>query len=223
MRKFLLRHEKKVLRLLEIFPGFVSWNLILLPYWGIFVIPNAVAYFVLIFNIYWFYQSLIIAFTSVLSHFRIQASVAYDWLADVKTFPDWEKVHHIVLVPTYKEPLHILERTLKALASQTLPTAQMTIVLGFEDREDPQERERKQKILADKYQKRFANLVFTNHKLSAGETVGKHSNQRYAAMEVKKRFIDTGKIDMNYTTVTSCDADHVFHSQHFAALTFKFL
>jgi hypothetical protein len=28
---------------------------------------------------------------------------------------------------------------------------------------------------------------------------------------------------MKYTTVTSCDADHVYHPKHFSCLTFKFL
>ena len=67
-RKFILRHDKKIHRLLEILPGFVSWNLILFPYWGVFVIPNIVAYFILAFNIYWFYQSLTIALTATISH-----------------------------------------------------------------------------------------------------------------------------------------------------------
>jgi len=55
MRDFIIKHEKGILRILQILPGFVSWNLILFPYWGIFVIPVFVAYFILFFNIYWFY------------------------------------------------------------------------------------------------------------------------------------------------------------------------
>jgi len=57
----LSQKEKLVQRFLEILPGFISWNLILFPYWGIILIPNAVAYFILAYNIYWFYQSLQIA------------------------------------------------------------------------------------------------------------------------------------------------------------------
>ena len=131
-RKFILRHDKKIYRLLEILPGFVSWNLILFPYWGIFVIPNIFAYFILAFNIYWFYQSLTIALTATVSHLRIQATMQYDWLADLKSFPDWKKVHHVVIIPTYKEPFYILERTIGALAAQTLPKKQISIVLATE-------------------------------------------------------------------------------------------
>ena len=110
-RKFIIKHEKRIYRLLEILPGFVSWNTILFPYWGILLIPNVVAYFILTYNIYWFYQSFQIAVTGVISHFRIQATMFLDWMNELKMFPDWKKVSHIVIIPTYKEPIYILKRT----------------------------------------------------------------------------------------------------------------
>src|SRR3990170_5519553 len=102
MRDFFVRHDKIVHRSLEILPGLFSWNLIFFPYWAIFVIPTFVAYFILAFNIYWFYQSFQIAISSIISHLRIQASINYDWLTDLKTFPDWQKVQHVIIIPTYK-------------------------------------------------------------------------------------------------------------------------
>ena len=84
LRRFIENHERGVQRFLEILPGFISWNLILFPYWGIFVIPSAVAYFILAYNIYWFYQSLQIAVTGIIAHIRIQASMHNDWIADLK-------------------------------------------------------------------------------------------------------------------------------------------
>ena len=223
MRKYLLNHEKGTLRALEILPGLVSWNLILLPYWGIFVFPTAIAYFILLFDAYWFYQSLQIAITSTISHLRIQASMKYDWMGDVKTFPDWEKAHNMVIIPTYKEPVHILERTIGSLARQTLPTKQVTIILAMEKREDEKERFEKVKVLKNKFKGVFGNFLVTAHTLEPGEVVGKASNERYAAIEAKKLLIDTKKVDFDYATVTSCDSDHTYHPQHFACLTYKFL
>ena len=86
MRNWIIKNEKLVLRFFEIIPGFFSWNMILFPYWGIFVFPNFVAYFVLLLNVYWFYQSFLIAITSIISHTKIQASINYDWVKDLKTF-----------------------------------------------------------------------------------------------------------------------------------------
>jgi hypothetical protein len=223
MRSFILKHEHFIQRALEIMPGFFSWNLILFPYWGIFVIPNVVAYFVLAFNIYWFYQSATIALTATLSHIRIQASMHYDWLADLKSFPDWKSVHHIVIITTYKEPLHILQRTLTSLAEQSLPKKQISVVLAMEKKEPEEERNKKIEILKRQFGRVFANLFVTVHELAPREVMGKASNERHAAIRVKRELVDRQKMNIDYISVTSCDADHKYHPKHFACLTYKFL
>ena len=111
LRNYLINHEKGAKRFFEILPGLFSWNLILFPYWGIFVIPEAVAYFILLFNAYWFYQAFGIAVTATVSHLRIQAAMVYDWMADIKTFPDYKKIEHVIIIPTVTEPFHILDRS----------------------------------------------------------------------------------------------------------------
>jgi len=223
MRSFILNHERLTRRLLEILPGFFSWNLILFPYWGIFVIPTLVAYFILAFNIYWFYQSFTLAISAMLSHLKIQASMNYDWLADVKQFPDWEKVHHVVLIPTYKEPLYILERTFESLRSQTLPSKNISVILAMESSEPKQDREEKVAALKKRFGGSFTHLCITIHELVAGEVRGKASNERHAAIWFKKEIIDKKRLDINYLTISSCDADHKYHPQHFALLSFRFL
>ena len=92
----------------------------------------------------------------------------------------------------------------------------------MEKKEPKEDRAQKVKQLKAKFQGVFANLFVTIHELASGEVVGKASNERHAALWVKKRFIKAG-VDTNYLTVTSCDADHKYHPQHFACLTFKFL
>ena len=223
MKNFILKHEKGVLRALEILPGFVSWNIILFPYWGIFVFPVAVAYFILAFNVYWFYQSLTIAVSATISHLKIQASMNFDWVGDLKNFPDWQKVHHIIIITTYKEPYSTIERTIASIAQQTLPTKQISVTLAMEKKEPAEDREEKVKKLKEKFGRTFGNLFVTVHELVAGEVVGKASNERYAAIWAKHKLVDKQKMNIDYITVTSCDADHQYHPNHFAALTFKFL
>jgi len=184
--------------------------------------PNFLAFFILTFNIYWFIQSMQIAYGAILSHLRIQASINYDWLGDIKSFPDWQKVHHIVVIPTYKEPLHILERTLKSLSDQDFNKRQMTVVLAMEQKESADDRNAKFQALNTKFGKEFHKLFMTIHPLLEGEVAGKASNERYAAILVKNKLLDEG-LDMGYITVTSCDADHKFHPKHYSCLTFKFL
>lgn len=223
LRNFILKHEKGVLRSLEILPGLVSWNIILFPYWGIFIIPEIVAYFVLAFNIYWFYQSLTIAVTATVSHFRIQAATNYDWVGDLKQFPDWQKVLHLVIIPTYKEPQYILERTLDSLLSQTLPKKQIAVVIAQEDRAPDEDKIDKMSNLKKKYFGNFGHFLITLHKLAPGEVIGKASNERSAAITIKKELIDKRHVNINYVVVSSCDSDHKYHPNYFATLTFKFL
>lgn len=223
MKKFVEKNPRLFQRLLEIFPGLVAWNIILFPYWGIFVIPNVVAYFILLFNIYWFYQSLQIAITATMSHLRIQAAMKYNWMSDIKGFPDWELVKHVVLIPTYKEPLATIERTFESLAKQQLPPKQLIVVLAMEAREPEETRQEKVKALQKKYGKTFDKFIVTLHTLASGEIIGKSSNERYAAIEVKKQLVEKEGYNIDYLTATSCDADHIYHKNHFAALTFKFL
>jgi cellulose synthase/poly-beta-1,6-N-acetylglucosamine synthase-like glycosyltransferase len=222
-RKLILKYEKGVYRLLEIIPGLVSWNIILFPYWGIFLIPTVVAYFILSYNVYWFYQSLQIAVTGVIAHYRIQASMKYDWVSDLKSFPDWKKVEHAILVCTYKEPLAILDRTFASIANQTLPNDQLSVILAMEENEPAKDRNEKVKALKKKYGKVLPKLYVTVHKLVPGEISGKSSNEKFAAIWFKKNVIDKTKKGIGYFVATSCDADHVFHPNHFASLTFKFL
>lgn len=222
LKQFILKHERPVHRALEILPGFVAWNLILFPVWGAFVFPIAVAYFVLAFNVFWFYKSISIAITSSISYLRIQAAQKMNWLNEVKQLDNWERVQHLVVIPTYKEPLHTLRRTLSALANQTLPTKQITAVIAFEFKEEESERNAKQEQLTKEFGKQL-NLIFTVHQLAAGEIVGKSSNERYAAIQAKEQLIDKQKMPIEDFTITSCDADHVYHPQHFAYLTYRFL
>jgi len=223
VRKILMDNDKAFYRFLEMLPAIVSFSIILFPYWGIFLIPNVVAYFILAYNIYWFYQSFQIAISGTVSHFRVQASMQYDWMKDVKDFPDWKKIRHVIIIPTYKEPLHILERTFKSLEKQTMPLKQLDVILATEKKEPKEDRDEKTTALKNKYGQLFGNFIITVHELTVGESAGKASNERHAAVWYKKNFIDKKKSLMKYLIVTSCDADHLYHPNHFAFLSFKFL
>ncbi len=217
------RKEKILQRALEIFPGFVSWNLILFPYWGIFLIPNVVAYFILSYNIYWFYQSVQLTVSVIISHLKIQSASKHNWLKDIQKFKRFNKIKNLVIIPTYKEPLHILERTLESLYNQTFPKEQMIIIVAMEKKENEKDRKEKIKALKKKFDGRFGALHFTTHQLVPGEVAGKASNERFAALWFKDKYIKTKKLNIKDIIITSCDADHRYHPEHFAQLTHLFL
>lgn len=216
------KESKKLQRILEIIPGLFSWFLILFPIWGSFLIPIAVAYYIIAFDVYWFYKSFSIAILAFVSHFKIKAYQKYDWIKDVKGFGDWKKIHHLIIIPTYKEPIYILKRTLTALKKQTFPKKQISVVLAFEKREG-QKAKNKAQILKTEFGQSFANLLITFHPDISNEVKGKSSNTAYAAKFAKKEIIDKQNKDINYCLITSADADACLDKEYLSCLTYKFL
>lgn len=216
------RHPKKSQRILEICPGLFSWSLILFPVWGSFLIPELVAYYIIGFAVYWLYKSVTVAVLATVGHFKIRASERYDWMGDVSVFPDWQRVHHIIILPTYKEPLATLERTLKQLSQQTYPKEKIHLMMSFEEREGREAREKGEK-LRKLFERKFGDFWVTYHPDLPGEVKGKSANTSWAAKIAKKKLIDEQKKNIDYVTITSQDADAVLHPNYLASLTYQFL
>jgi len=222
LKQWVERHPIRSRRILEVAPGMVSWSLILFPIWGSLVVPLAVAYYVLAFAIYWLYRSVLVAVLALVGHFRIQAAVRYDWLGDVAVFPDWTEVHHVILIPTFKEPLHTLVRTLKGLQQQTYPKRKLHVVVSFEGREG-EEAKIKARELTKEFGRVFGDLVVTSHPEIAGEVKGKSANMAWAAKVAAKEVVRQKKLAVDYVTVTNEDADVILSPNYFACLTYQFL
>ncbi|KKU35865.1 MAG: hypothetical protein UX85_C0001G0043 [Candidatus Beckwithbacteria bacterium GW2011_GWB1_47_15] len=210
------------MRTLEILPGAISWSLIIFPIWGSLVIPVAVAYYIIAFDVYWLYRSIWTATLSLIAHYRLRAAQQFDWLNEAQSFLDWERIHHIVVIPTYQEPLYILKRTLTGLSQQTFPRENLTVVVSFEEREG-EAATKMGRILKREFGEIFGNFIITFHPDLPGEVKGKSSNTAWAARLAKKKLIDEQERDINYVTITSNDADALLHKQYFSYLTFKFL
>ena len=221
--RFIRRYPVKTQRFLEILPGFISWSLILFPFWGSLVVPTLVAYYVIAFSVYWLYRSLSMAILTVVAHFRLQASIRNDWLKDLKTaFPKtWDSIHHIIIIPTYKEPVSTLERTLTALSEQTLPLKQLHIMISFEEREGPEAAVKAAQI--KKMFPQFGSLWTTEHPDIEGEVKGKSSNTAWGARHAKLELVDKRGINIEEITISSEDADALFHKSYFAAVSYYFL
>lgn len=222
MQKFFLKYDRQIQRFLEILPGFVSWNLIVFPIWGSFVIPYLVAYYIITFDVYWLYRSFSMAILALLAHFRIKASENYNWMADVCGFKNWKKIRHIIIIPTYKEPLKTLKRTLDGLKKQTYPKENIVVVVAFEEKEG-KEASQKAEILKEEYGEIFGQFWTTFHPLIPGEVAGKSSNTAWAANFIKKKLIDEEKREVEYFTISSEDADAVLPPQYLTCLTYKYL
>ncbi len=224
LKNYFLRHPVRTRRFLEILPGVFSWTLILFPIWGSLVIPELVAYYVIGFSVYWLYRSLSMSVLSIFGHFKIQASIRFPWLKDLQDqYPsNWSSVHHVIVIPTYKEPLSTLERTLQSLSTQTYPLTNLHIMLSFEVREGKDGQD-KAKELHAQFDSRFGHFWTTFHPDIEGEVKGKSSNVCWGAKRAKEFMVDQSHFPIEKITITSEDADALFHPSYFAALTFSFL
>jgi cellulose synthase/poly-beta-1,6-N-acetylglucosamine synthase-like glycosyltransferase len=224
LRKYLTRYPVKSQRLLEILPGMFSWGLILFPFWGSFFIPVAVAYYIIAFTVYWLYKSVLLAVLAVVSHLKIKAASAFDWVKHLKKeFPkSWNSIHHIIVIPTYKEPIYILKRTIQALSEQNYPKQNIHVMVSFEEREGADALIKAQEIKKE-FSGIFGNLWITLHPDIPGEVKGKSSNTSWGAKEAKKFLVDQQQVDIKKITITSEDADAKFHPSYFSAITHDFL
>jgi cellulose synthase/poly-beta-1,6-N-acetylglucosamine synthase-like glycosyltransferase len=192
-----------------------------MPVWGAFFLPIAVAYFIIFFDVYWFYKAVNLVVTSFIAAKKIRVAEKTDWLRKAKRLPDFSKVTHLVIVPSYKESYEKIKETIESVCDQTLSIKQIYIYMAFEAREEGIKE--KAERLSKEYSNKFGGFFYTLHPDLPNEVKGKSSNQAYAAADAYKNLVESGKIDIDYMTVTSADADVIFDKQFFAYLTYSFL
>lgn len=129
-----------------------------------------------------------------------------------------DDVHHVVLLPNYKEPMAVLRRTLHALAIQRDAHRRLTVVLATEEREVGARA--KAQALCAAFAERFAQLLVTVHPEGLpGEIPCKGSNLAWAARQAKVELVDRLGLPVERMTLTVCDADSILHPHYFAELT----
>jgi hypothetical protein len=220
-QKLFTRYPIKTRRGLEFLPGLVSWALILFPIWGSFLIPYIVAYFILFFDVYWFYKSFFLAINAYIASKKIKNAEQTSWLKKLKELHAVKKVKHVVIIPNFKENVNKLRQTIQSIASQTLPARQIFVILGMEKREE--NGIKRANLIIKEFKNVFGGIFATYHPDIDGEIKGKSSNESYASKEAYRKLIKTGIIDIKFTTVSSVDADSIFDKQYFSYLSYKFL
>lgn len=218
-------HPIRTQRGLEIATGLVPWIVIAFVLIGSLYIPVVVAYFIIAFNIYWLYRSSQMAVFATLGLLNVKATKKVDWLNTLKnpkTAGRFEEIWNVVIIVSVKEPIEILERNLDSLIAQNYSAKRTAIVLAMEERTGELAHDRA-KYLLKKYHGKFGVLIATFHPLVPGETIGKHSNEAYAAKEVKKLLVNQKKIPIENILITTSDIDCVFPTQYLSLLTYKFL
>ncbi|MBU1868342.1 glycosyltransferase family 2 protein [Patescibacteria group bacterium] len=221
-------------RILEILPGALTWLVLTSPLWLTLSLPFFMAGVILFLDVYWCYRSLRIAVFSWIGYKKMLEAEKTDWLTRLeKDNPkvevygkeySWRDIHHLFVIPTYKEPVEILAQSLEALSKQTYPNERIMVLVAWEDREEIDYLKEKERILIDKFGGAFSDLFFTIHPLKVLKEhhPGPGSNRTYAVKEIIPLLKEKG-LDPAQVVLTTLDADFVAHRRYTAGLTYKYL
>jgi len=214
-------------RFLEILPGATVWMALILPIVFSFIAPAIVATYVLIFDLYWLYKSIVMGAHLVSGYFHLKHDMRVDWLEKCKKLPDeeiyldWKKIYHAIIFTTYKEEVETLIPSIQSVLDADFPNDRKIIVLATEKRDEAHAK-KVAEILEKKFANRFFKFMTTLHPDIVGEVKAKGANARWAA-KILQRFIDDKKIPYENALVTTCDADSRLHHKYLACLTYKYI
>lgn len=215
------RYPIKSRRTLEILPPIISVSLITMPVWGALFFPVQLAYFIIFFDIYFLWKSFFLMSTAFIASRKIKKTEEEDWMKKVEKLENFNKMHHLIIIPSYTESAAKLSRTIETLKNQTFPAKQIHIYLALEKREANVEE--KAENLVSVFQQSFGTFTYTLHPDVEGEVKGKSSNQAYAVKQAYKDLVEKRGLDLDYMTVSSVDADALFDPQYCANLSYQFL
>ena len=223
MKNIEINRQQPYYRLLEIFPGFITWFVFLIPIFMAFYTPVFLACLIIIYAVYWLLKALIMSVRLITGYKLYKKEVNINWieLCNKRKIP-WQNIYHLVIIATYKESFETLRYSLDAIAKANYPKDRLIVVLGTEERAKEIGRENAQK-LSKIYAKKFACFKAIEHPANLpNEIAGKGANITYAIKQIKK-YIDAEKIEYKNIMVSTFDSDHRPHPQYFAGLTYKYL
>lgn len=135
---------------------------------------------------------------------------------------DFREIYHLVLLPTYKENLEVLENSIRAVAAADFPKDQIIFILATEERDFPAGQQ-KGAILQRRYSDQFLRFEVTSHPARIpGEIAAKGANLTYAVRQALK-IIDELGIAYDRVVVSAFDSDTVVARNYFSYLTYAFL
>lgn len=218
-----MRPKSKLYRFFEIIPGVLIWSTLVGAIVLSAVRPLWALYLIILFDLYWLLRVAYFIFYLSLSWKRFSHDTKIDWLDKItKEQPDFDRLWHLVFLPTAREGIDVLRGTLKGLANTNYPKEKFIVVLAGEQRYEEQF-SRIATILKEEFRGVFGEFLVTLHPANLpGEIPSKGSNLYFAGHEAKK-YIDERKIVYEDVIVSAFDSDTITHPQYFAYLAYKYL
>ncbi|MFA6194674.1 MAG: glycosyltransferase family 2 protein [Patescibacteria group bacterium] len=239
----LVGRDRKIYRILEIFPGAFSIGtlvgLAVLSYFN----PVLVAYLIIAFDVYWLLLVIYMAIFLITSYRRLKQGMRTDWKGKCEALSRGEfdsakvasdalirkglkpdDVWQLVVLPTYEESVVILSECLQSLIDDGFRTDHMIVALTFEERAGVAAAQERAAAIKEKFNDKFGRLFVTFHPDGlVGELKGKGANQAWCARKVREEIINPENFDESKILVSVFDVDTVVKPGYFSALTYTFL
>lgn len=184
--------------------------------------PIVAVIFIIVFDLYWTLRVLYFVIHIFWAYRQYRHHLSINWLRELKKCDDWEKIYHVMMLPTYKESLPVLRDALKSIKKAKYPNEKFLVFVGGEER-DQANFEKYARQLKKEFGDVFGHLEFTVHpKDLPGEIPGKGSNLAYMAKSVKAH-LDKNKVPYEDVIVSAFDIDTAAHPQYFALLAKTYL
>lgn len=211
-----------VYRIFEMIPGILVWLTligavllsVLKPLWAIYVI--------ILFDLYWLMRVSYLLIHMMSGWRKFRWTLGHSWLPEAQALPNFNNMHHLIFLPTYKEPLEVLESSLRSLTITNYPHDKFIVVLAGEER-DKDNFEKNAAALKEKFGDKFGHFLITVHPSNiVGELAGKGANINWAGHRAQE-YVDKLGLKYENIIVSSFDVDSCPHQDYFALLTYTYL
>ena len=211
-----------IYRLLEILPGFASWATLIGVILMSIYAPFFAAYFIIAFALFWVLKTAFLSYHLRYNWKRLRHHMSLDWAALISD-KSYDHLHHVVILPFYKEPEDVVRATLESLVAVRYDKKKIIVVLAAEARAGADALALAEKMRGE-YAEQFGTFLITVHPADVpGEMAGKGSNAAFAAEEVRTKVLDPQGLAYSETLVSIFDIDTVLYPDYFNCLVWHFL
>lgn len=220
-----MRSNWRYYRLFEILPGAIAWTILLAPVLMSFYAPKPLAIILIFYLTFWLTRTFFMSYRLILGYLNYHQDIKINWLEKVKQLPpnnSYRDIYHLVIVPTYKEDIQILESSIESVINSNYDKDRIIYVLATEERDYERAREYSD-ILTKKYKNSLADYIAIMHpKNMPNEVKGKGPNITFACEKMVSYF-EKRKIDPKNVIVTNMDSDNMVDKNYLACVTYKYL
>lgn len=209
-------------RIPELIPGILLWTTLILAVVLSVTQPLWMVYAVIVFDVYWLLRVLYYLPYLFVSWRRYRTALKTDWQLKVSKMNGYDRIRHLVFLPTYQEELEVVRQTFVNLLNSTYPTNRMIVCLAGEAR-DIERFEIIKAAITREFGNRFLHLETTVHPANLPDEIpGKGSNLNWAGNQMVA-VVERLGISPDNLIVSSFDVDTQAHPQYFSCLTHAYL